>query len=70
MTYFNGTGDLKTALIYGGLICLGTTIICITNHPYFLEIHKTGVRMRLATNGLIYEKVIYYFNKYRECVLY
>ena len=58
MTYFDGTGDIKTALVYGGLICIGTTINCIIHHPYFLGMAKIGVKMRLATSGLIYNKVI------------
>ena len=57
MTYFDGTGDIWTALVYGGLICIGATINCITHHPYFLGVAKVGVKMRLACSGLIYKKV-------------
>ena len=57
MTYFDGTGDLSTALLFGGLICLGTTINAITHHPYFLSINKIGVKLRLACSGLIYKKI-------------
>ena len=61
MTYFDGTGDLNTALIYGGLICLGGTINAVVHHPYFLEISKLGIKMRLACSGLIYKKVLFEF---------
>jgi hypothetical protein len=59
MTYFDGTADIMTALLYGGLICLGATINCIIHHPYFLGMAQIGVKMRLATSGLIYKKVIF-----------
>jgi ATP-binding cassette subfamily C (CFTR/MRP) protein 4 len=57
MTYFDGTGTLNTALIYGGLICLGATFNAVIHHPYFLHIAKLGVKMRLACSGLVYKKV-------------
>ncbi len=57
MTYFDGTGNINTALLYGGLICLGATFNAVIHHPYFLHIAKLGVKMRLACSGLVYKKV-------------
>lgn len=57
LKYFEGTGDINHALFYAGLLSLGVTINCIVHHPYFLNISRIGIKMRLAASGLIYKKV-------------
>lgn len=57
ISYFDGTSSLKTALIYGSLLCFLIIIGNLIHHPHFLAIQKLGLRLRLSCNGLIYKKV-------------
>ncbi|CAF0703154.1 unnamed protein product [Brachionus calyciflorus] len=56
LKYFEGKSSFDDALMYAGLIALGVGINCIVHHPYFLELTRIGMKMRLATSGLLYKK--------------
>jgi hypothetical protein len=57
LKYFEGKFDIQQALIYASLLCFGVTVNCVIHHPYFLNVSRLGVKMRLAATGLIYNKV-------------
>lgn len=58
LKYFEGTADFSEAILYAFYISIGVTVNCIIHHPYFLELIRIGIKMRLATSGLLYKKVI------------
>lgn len=58
LRYFEGSATFDEALMYAFFIAIGVTINCIVHHPYFLELTRIGMKMRLATSGLLYKKVI------------
>ena len=57
--YFNNQIDLNWALIYGTIFCLNIIVNDLTHHPYFFNLQRKGMRIRLAITGLIYKKVYY-----------
>ncbi|CAF0703150.1 unnamed protein product [Brachionus calyciflorus] len=56
LRYFEGTAEFKEAILFAFYIAIGVTINCIVHHPYFLELARIGMKMRLATSGLLYKK--------------
>ncbi len=55
--YFNGQIDKNEAFMYGTLLLLGSALTSIVAHPYFFQITRYGMQLRLAVGGLVYKKV-------------
>lgn len=58
IAYLNGQLDLNSAVICAALIAFGVTLNCFLHHWYFLEMNKIGIKMKIASCGLIYKKVL------------
>jgi hypothetical protein len=61
ISYFDGTSNLKSALIYAFLLCFIIIIGDLIHHPFFLSVQKLGLKLRLSCTGLIYKKVSFNF---------
>nr|APD26522.1 ATP-binding cassette transporter subfamily C member 4 X4 protein [Brachionus koreanus] len=57
LRYFEGSTSFKDALTYATYIAIGVTVNCVVHHPYFLELTRIGMKLRLASSGLLYKKV-------------
>ncbi|RNA09361.1 multidrug resistance-associated 4-like isoform X1, partial [Brachionus plicatilis] len=58
LRYFNGTMEITEALIYAGVISVCSIIVGILHHPYYLNACRYGMRLRVASSGLIYKKIL------------
>nr|UOU03342.1 ATP-binding cassette subfamily C4-4-1 [Brachionus rubens] len=56
LRYFEGSATFQDALLYAFYIAIGVFINCVVHHPYFLELTRIGMKMRLASSGLLYKK--------------
>lgn len=50
--------EITEAMIYAGVISICAVIVGILHHPYYLNACRYGMRLRVATSGLIYKKVM------------
>ena len=57
LKYFHGLISLNQALIYASMISGFVILASILHHPYFFNVVKLGVKLRIACSGLIYKKV-------------
>ncbi|RMZ95933.1 putative multidrug resistance-associated lethal -like protein, partial [Brachionus plicatilis] len=56
LRYFEGSATFNEALYFAIFIAAGVTVNCVVHHPYFLELTRIGMKMRLASSGLLYKK--------------
>nr|QNH67887.1 ATP-binding cassette transporter subfamily C member 4 X4 [Brachionus rotundiformis] len=56
LRYFEGSISFFEALKFATYIAIGVTVNCVVHHPYFLELTRIGMKLRLASSGLLYKK--------------
>ncbi len=55
--YFNDQIDFNWAFLYGSIFCLNAILNNLIHHPYFFNLQRQGMRIRLAITGIIFKKV-------------
>lgn len=54
--YFDGRSDIFDAIKYGLIISFAFSVNTVIHHPYFLEVSRIGMKIRIACFGLLYKK--------------
>ena len=72
--YFNDQIDFKWAVIYGTCFFLCTAINNLCHHPFFFNLLRKGMRMRIAVSGLVYRKAckayFYFIFKFQNSIIF
>ena len=56
LKYFKGSEDFYYALRYAILMSIGIGLNCIIHHPYFMNMNRLAVKIRVSLSGLVYKK--------------